>query len=133
METKKQQTPPPKKILLVDDEPDVVALFKMDLERLGYQVGTAYNGVEAVLQVLDEGWDTIILDIQMPVLDGLSAFRLIQRIAPDTPVVMLTGKAIQQDMLDSVAMGAHTCLLKPVPLAKLRKILSQINSNHPVH
>ncbi len=116
----------PKKILLVDDEPDVVALFKMDLERLGYQVCTAYNGVEAVLMVLDETWQTIILDIQMPVLDGLNAFRLIKRIAPETPVIMLTGKAIQQEMLESVSLGAHTCLLKPVPLAKLREILEQI-------
>ncbi len=126
MEAKHPENRNPKKILLVDDEPDVVGLFKMDLERLGYQVGTANNGVEAVLRVLEERWNTIILDIQMPVLDGLNAYRIIQKITPDTPVVMLTGKAIQQDMLDSVAMGAHTCLLKPVPLAKLREILQQI-------
>lgn len=126
MEAKHPENRTPKRILLVDDEPDVVGLFKMDLERLGYQVGTANNGVEAVLRVLEEPWNTIILDIQMPVLDGLNAYRIIQKITPDTPVVMLTGKAIQQDMLDSVAMGAHTCLLKPVPLAKLREILQQI-------
>ncbi len=114
------------RILIVDDEPDVVDLFRLELEQSGYEVGVAFNGVEAVLQVLDQVWNLMILDIQMPVLDGLNSFRIIQKISPNLPVVMLTGKAVRQEMLDSIGLGAYTCLLKPVPMEKLLDLVGQI-------
>ena len=59
------------KILLVDDEPDIVEIIRFNLERVGYQISTAYNGVEAIKVAEKEIPHLIILDIMMPGIDGI--------------------------------------------------------------
>lgn len=114
------------RILVVDDEPDVVEYLVDDLELAGWQAGRAYDGVEAVLKVLDGGWDLVLMDIRMPKLDGINALRIIRRAAPDLPVVMFTGQAGRGDMAESTRLGAFTCLVKPITTDKLLNTLSQI-------
>lgn len=112
-------------ILIVDDEPDVLTYLSDELTSAGWQTSTAPNGVEAVLRVLDGGLDLVLMDIRMPKLDGINALRLMRRIAPKLPVVMLTGQAGQGDMYESTRLGAFTCLLKPIVTEKLLGALQQ--------
>lgn len=112
-------------ILVVDDEAEVAAFLVAELQASGYSAGSAANGVEAVLRVLDGGWDAVVMDLRMPKLDGIGALKIIRRVAPKLPVVIFTGQAGQGDMLESTRLGAFTCLLKPVSIDKLLDTLGQ--------
>ena len=112
-------------ILIVDDESDLVEFLRDELQFADFQTGSATDGVEAVLKVLEGGWDAVLMDIRMPKLDGTNALKIIRRIAPQLPVIMLTGQAGQGDMYESSRLGAFTCLLKPVATAELLDVLRQ--------
>ncbi len=112
-------------ILVVDDEPDVAQFLADELQDAGYKTGLAHDGVEAVMRVLDGGWDGVVMDIRMPHLDGINALRLLRRIAPHLPVIMFTGQAGQGDMLESTRLGAFTCLAKPIATQKLLDALGK--------
>lgn len=114
------------RILVVDDEKDVVDFLSDELQAAGYTTGAAANGVEAVLTVLDGGWEAVVMDIRMPKLDGVNALRIIRRAAPSLPVIMFTGQAGQGDILESTRLGAFACLLKPVTIDKLLAALAQV-------
>jgi two-component system response regulator AtoC len=113
-------------ILLVDDEPDILEILADELESAGYATGRANDGVEAVLKVLDGGWQAVVMDIRMPKLDGIGALKIIRRINPRLPVVMFTGQAGHGDMAESARLGAYTCLVKPVAIGKLLAALGQV-------
>ncbi len=113
------------RILIVDDEADIVEFLAEELQSIGWQVGKAYDGVEAVLEVLDGDWDALLLDIRMPNLNGINALKIVRRIAPDLPVVMFTGYAGQGEMYESVCLGAYTCLLKPIDIERLVATLEE--------
>lgn len=119
-----------RRILLVDDEPDVLAYFSAELKDYGYDVGTAPDGVEAVLKVVGGGYQVVLMDIRMPKLDGIGALRIIRRITPSIPVIMFTGQAGQGDMAESTRQGAYACLSKPVSFDRLLGILRQLFSTH---
>ena len=113
------------RILVVDDEPDVIQYLSDELHAAGYDTGGASDGVEAVLRVLDGGWDAVLMDIRMPNLNGINALKIIRRIAPQMVVLMFTGQAGQGDMYETTRLGAFTCLLKPVAVGKLLDALQQ--------
>jgi CheY-like chemotaxis protein len=112
-------------ILVVDDESDLADFVAEELRSHGYAAGVAGDGVEAVLHIIDGGWDAVLMDIRMPRLDGISALRILRRIAPRLPVIMFTGQAGQGDMLASSQLGAFTCLTKPLALDRLTEALGQ--------
>lgn len=111
------------KILIVDDEDDLRHFFAGEIQSAGYQVAQAANGVDAVLQVLEQGADAMIMDIRMPKLDGIDALRILKRLAPALPIIMLTGQAGRGDMLLTTQLGAQTCLLKPIQVDRLLETL----------
>ena len=113
------------RILVVDDERDVANYLVGELQAASWQTGTAFDGVEAVLKVIDGGWDAVLMDIRMPKLDGIGALRIIRRLAPQLPVILFTGQAGQGDMIESTRQGAFTCLLKPITSDKLLKVVKQ--------
>ena len=120
------------RILIVDDERDLADYLADELQTAGFMTGTAMDGVEAVLQVLDGSWSGVLMDIRMPKLDGIGALKIIRRIAPNLPVIMFTGQAGQGDMFESTRLGAFTCLVKPLAIDKLINTLNQalsINSS----
>ncbi len=120
------------RVLIVDDETDLAQYLADELQFAGFASDTAANGVEAVLRVLDGGWEAVVMDIRMPKLDGINALRIIRRVAPRLPVVMFTGQAGQGDMLEATRLGAFTCLLKPIATDKLLNTLEQALSHAAV-
>ncbi|NJN93719.1 MAG: response regulator [Anaerolineales bacterium] len=114
------------RILVVDDESDLVDYLAGELKFAGFQTDTAYNGVEAILKVLDHTPNVVLMDVRMPKLDGINALKIIRRIAPELPVLMFTGQAGQGDMYEATRLGAFTCLLKPIAIEDLLNVLQQV-------
>ncbi|MEI7988765.1 MAG: response regulator [Chloroflexota bacterium] len=114
------------RVLVVDDESDLAEYLADELKVEGFRAETAYDGVEAVIKLIDEKWDVALFDIRMPKLDGISALRIIKRIKPDMPIVMFTGQAGRGDIITSSELGAYACLLKPVSIDQLKKTIHLI-------
>jgi len=77
-----------KKILLVDDEEGIQMLYREELEDEGYKVISAYTGEEGLKKVKDESPDLVILDIQMPGMNGIETLRQMKMNNPDLPVIL---------------------------------------------
>lgn len=114
------------RILLVDDEKELVSFLAEELNDQGFEVATAFDGVEAVMKVVDEKWDALLMDVRMPKLDGINALRIIQKIHPNMPVIMFTGQASQREISESASFGAKTCLFKPISTEKLIQSIRQV-------
>ena len=92
------------------------------LEYEGATVEFAFNGLDAVERVADRDkprFDALILDIQMPVMDGLEAARQIRLIAPGLPVIALTAHALPEERARSIAAGLAAHVTKPVDIDQL--------------
>ncbi|NLJ36667.1 MAG: response regulator [candidate division WS1 bacterium] len=104
-----------KKILVVDDERHIVRLVEVNLARAGYEVVTAYDGVEALEKVEQEVPDMVVLDVMMPRMDGFEVLKNLQADAKykDIPVIMLTAKAQDADIFKGWQSGVSSYLTKP--------------------
>jgi two-component system, OmpR family, KDP operon response regulator KdpE len=101
-----------KLILVVDDEPRMTKFVRMNLELEGYRVAEAANGLEALEKVKNEIPDLVILDVNMPELDGFETLRLIRQ-TTTVPVIMLTVKADEDDRIHGLELGADDYVTKP--------------------
>ena len=103
------------RILIVDDSPEVRVALTATLEDAGHTVIEASDGREAVAQAAAIQPDAIVLDINMPDLDGIGALRAIRadRLTRDVPVVMLTAVADLDHIQTAIAAGAQDYILKP--------------------
>ncbi|WKY48501.1 response regulator transcription factor [Eubacteriaceae bacterium ES3] len=113
------------KILVVDDEASIVDLIKMELEFEGYQVETAYDGVEAVEKALEIRPDLIVLDIMLPKKNGYDVCR---ELSPQlgVPIIMLTAKTDIIDKVLGLELGADDYLTKPFDN---RELLARIKAH----
>ncbi|AZB44067.1 DNA-binding response regulator [Bacillus sp. FJAT-42376] len=102
-----------KKVLLVDDEPSILDVCRRYLEREGYMVDTALNGIEALEKWRNGKPDLIILDLMMPMKDGWSAAEEIRMEDEDVPLIMLTALGQERDRLLGLTLGADDYLTKP--------------------
>lgn len=117
-----------KKILVVDDERHIVRLVEVNLVRAGYDVITAYDGVEALEKVKQEEPDMIVLDVMMPRMDGFEVLKHLQA-DPDTqdiPVIMLTAKAQDADIFRGWSSGVSSYLTKPFNPRELLTFVERI-------
>lgn len=113
-------------ILLVDDHNDIRDLMARQLRKHGYTVSTACNGIEAVLATAQTAPSLILMDVNMPELDGIEATVQIRAADRDKriPVIMLTAYALPGDEARAKAAGCDRFHAKPVDFEKL---FSQIN------
>ena len=118
----------PKKILAVDDEKNILRLVEANLQREGYEVVTAADGLEALRKVEEEHPDLIVLDVTMPGMDGFQVLETL-RSKPETqdiPVIMLTAKAQESDVLKGWQSGADMYLTKPFSPSELIMFVKRI-------
>ncbi len=115
------------RILVVDDERPVREALERALRLEGYEVELAADGQEALLCVAQRSADAIVLDILMPVLDGLETCRTLRRMGNKTPILMLTARHAVDDRVAGLDAGADDYLVKPFALeellARLRALL----------
>jgi two-component system alkaline phosphatase synthesis response regulator PhoP len=101
-----------KKVLVVDDDVKTVELVKLYLKRDGYNVLTAYNGIEALRLARESSPDLIVLDLMLPDIDGLEVCRILRH-ESDVPIIMLTARTTDQDKLTGLGLGADDYVTKP--------------------
>ena len=99
-------------ILIVDDEAKIRELIRKYAEFEGHTVAEAENGMDAVQVFKKGGYDIIIMDIMMPVLDGLSAAREIRK-SSDVPIIMLSARGEEYDKIGGFQSGADDYVVKP--------------------
>ena len=114
----------PKHILIVDDEPRMRRFVRMNLELEQFQVSEASDGLEAIRKVRDEMPDLVVLDVEMPKLDGFETLREIRRTAA-VPVIMLTVRGDEEDRIKGLDLGADDYVTKPF---SARELVSRINA-----
>jgi two-component system response regulator VicR len=107
------------RILVVDDERVLVKGIKFNLENEGYQVEAGYDGEEAVELARNGGFDLIILDLMMPKIDGLQACMRIREFS-NIPIIMLTAKSEDSDMIIGFECGADDYITKPFNILELK-------------
>ena len=107
------------RILLVDDESDVTRILSKRLGRRGFECQTAANGQEAVDAMGQYVYGVIIMDVKMPVMDGMSALQIIHSRWPKTQVILLSGHADMQLAVQAMSEGALGSLMKPVDIDEL--------------
>ena len=113
-------------ILVVDDDPEIVGAIAITLEREGYRVLRAYDGMEALDLALDPAVRLILIDVMMPKLDGLSALLRIRE-KRNLPVIVLSAKSEDTDKILGLSMGADDYVTKPFnPVELQARVKSQI-------
>lgn len=100
-------------ILVVDDDDDIRELLRDRLEYMDHNVLTARNGREGVDTILAESPDLVLLDIQMPILDGFGVLREVLENGVDVPIIMITANGTVQKAVKAMQMGASDFLMKP--------------------
>jgi DNA-binding response OmpR family regulator len=117
------------KILVIDDEREIVKLVRAYLEQAGFRVSTASDGQEGLTVFRHEKPDLVVLDLNLPRIDGLDVCRTIRR-ESDTPVIMLTARVEEQDRLIGLELGADDYIVKPFSprevVARVRTVLRRV-------
>jgi CheY-like chemotaxis protein len=109
----------PLRILVVDDNEDFLRTLSQVLKHNGFDVEMAADGCKAVDRYLHGDFNVTLMDIDMPRLNGVEAFRLIREIDPGASVILMTGYS-DEDLIQLVLNeGAQCVLLKPIPVEKI--------------
>lgn len=118
------------KILMAEDEKELNRALKTILEFSGYEVKSTFNGKEAVDATKEDNFDVIILDVMMPVMDGLETLKEMRESGVNTPIIMLTAKSTVDDKVEGLDNGADDYITKPFDKKELlARIRVQIRTN----
>ena len=109
-----------KTILIVDDEKNIVDILSFNLKKEGYEIVPAYDGKAALVQYSQKKPDLILLDIMLPLLDGFEVCRQIRAADKITPIIMLTAREEETDMVFGLDLGADDYITKPFSLRELQ-------------
>src|SRR5215471_17901590 len=122
-----------KKILVVDDESAILQTLRFNLERSGYAVVTASDGRSAIVTAQREQPDLIVLDIMLPVLDGIEACKEIRKFS-SVPIIMLTAKDQEIDKVLALELGADDYVTKPFALHEfLARVKARLRRQTSIH
>jgi two-component system sensor histidine kinase/response regulator len=121
------------RLLLVDDSMDNRLLISSYLKRMPYRIDEAQNGEEAFHRATATRYDLILMDLQMPVVDGLQATRMIRdwelaNGVPRTPIIVLTASVLEDDVRKTLAAGADLHLSKPVTRGMLLQAIGELEA-----
>lgn len=117
------------KILVVDDNEEFCQNVTDILELKGYEVMSAYDGFKALELVKRDGFDLVLMDVRMPVMDGVETFKKMEEIAPDTPVIMVSAFAVEDLIREALRGGAFGSLSKPLDFDQLFKLIERALPN----
>ncbi|MHC4991826.1 MAG: response regulator transcription factor [Planctomycetota bacterium] len=119
MTNQSADNPRPAKILIVEDEEDMVRGLQFNLEARGYAVVTARDGESGYHAALAEEPDLVLLDIMLPKRDGYEVCRALRQERPDLPIVMLTARSQEEEVVLGLKLGADDYVKKPFGVAEL--------------
>jgi two-component system, response regulator, stage 0 sporulation protein F len=125
-----RRTSRPRKRVLVADDDEMVRLALIDvLESEGYEVDQARNGRETVDRVVDDAPDLVLLDLNMPCLDGWAAFAQLDHLSPLLPVVVITARPNQYG--EAVRLGVDAFMEKPLNIPVLLEAIQKLLDESP--
>jgi two-component system KDP operon response regulator KdpE len=107
------------KVLAIDDDPGLLVVLRMGLEKEGFEVITAGSGLEGLRRAYETHPDVIILDVMMPDVSGWETCQKLRRVC-DTPIIMLTAKSEPADVLKGLSLGADDYINKPCSFDELK-------------
>lgn len=127
----------PLSILIIDDSVDNRFLLKAYFKRLPYELAEAENGLQAVEMATARRYDVLLMDVQMPVMDGLAATRKIRqwesaRGEPPVPIIALTASALQENIAECLAAGCNLHVSKPISKRSLIEAIGRVMASAPV-
>jgi DNA-binding NarL/FixJ family response regulator len=116
--------PRPTNALIVEDEPHVRAFVRVLLKDVDItQTWEAADGAQALAMVAEHDPELVILDINMPIMNGLEVLQLLREQRPELPVIMLSSQSAMKTVLECVKLGAIAYILKHSPPAEARQML----------
>ena len=113
-------------ILVVDDSISMCKTMSSILKRNGYAVTSAIDGLEAIDRARERPFDITFMDIKMPRMDGVEAYRRIKQIRPDWVVIMMTAYSDDDLLEQALQVGVYDILYKPLDMEKVLKIVNEI-------
>lgn len=121
------------KVLLVDDEKDFLDVMAQRMEARGLEITTAESADQALSIIEKEHFDAIVMDFQMPGMDGMQALKAIKAKSPELQIILLTGYATVEKTVEAMKAGASDFLEKPVDIevltAKIKKAKADKNQH----
>ena len=113
------------RILVLDDEPIVCKRLKPALEKLGYEVDTFTQSVEALHQIQQTSYDIVITDLKMKEIDGMRFLDEVKKQHPQTEVVVITGFATMETAKQSFRKGVFDFIAKPFKLSEFQDVVNR--------
>lgn len=107
------------KVLLVDDEQEFLEIMSERMKDRGMDVSTAGTAEQALSLIEKETFDAIVMDFQMPGMDGISALKAMKNLKPELQIILLTGYATVEKTVEAMKVGATDFVEKPADLEKL--------------
>ena len=127
---------PMKKILIIEDEKDMVTGLKFNLEARDYAVITAFDGEAGYQKALEEMPDLVILDLMLPRLNGYEVCKRLKKEIPELPIIMLTAKSQEAEIVTGLELGADDYITKPFSvlelLARIKTLFRRIKSGSEI-
>jgi len=124
-----------KHFLVVEDDPDISGLIALHLKDFGAKITVANDGQTGLDQALTQSWDMIMLDLQLPRVDGLDICRAIRAQSDYVPIMMVTSRSTELDRVLGLEIGADDYLVKPFSIAELKArikaLLRRVNPPTP--
>jgi CheY-like chemotaxis protein len=121
-----------RRVLVVDDDNDSSKLITLFLEKEGLEATSIDNGREALDKVLSESFDLILMDIQIPEMDGFQITRFLRESGVETPIIAVTAQAMKGDREKCLNAGCNDYLSKPITMNKLISIVNNYLTSEKV-
>jgi len=122
----------PFRLLAVDDNRSLVESLGDIFEARGYAVDIAYDGEQAVERVRNGAYDCILMDIRMPKMSGVDAFKEIKKLSPNTPVILMTAYSVQDLIDEALAEGVVAVVHKPVAIDRIFEMIEDLRGKSSV-
>ena len=119
-------------VLVVDDNEDLLETFSRILKRRGFEVETAENGAAAVDRYKERAFDVTLMDIVMPKMNGLEAFRKIKEFDPEASVILMTAFSEEELIEMARSEGARRVINKPVNIDRLVELIKEAAAEETV-
>jgi DNA-binding NtrC family response regulator len=114
---------PNNRVMVIDDEPIVCERLSSALGKHNLQVETFANPVEATKRIAEEYFPVLVTDLKMKGMDGIEILKLVQKISPETKVIIITGFATVEKAKEALKIGAYDFIAKPFKLSQLRDLV----------
>ena len=110
-------------VMILDDEPIVCERLRSTLEKVNLDIETFTDPNEAIKRFADKKFQILITDLKMKEMDGIEVLKLVQKVSPETRVIIITGFATVEKAREALKIGAYDFIAKPFKLSQLRDLV----------